>query len=133
MHKPMDKDTVLAALAALAHASRLDIFRRLVEYRPAGLPAGRIGALLGIGPTNLSFHLNHLRGAGLIVCRRKGRSLIYTARTEAIDALTDFLRENCCTASASDAAVCPPPGKRKRRRPARPRPGRTANRRRRRP
>lgn len=131
MHKPMDKPAVLAALAALANASRLDVFRRLVEYRPDGLPAGRIGALLKIGPTNLSFHLNHLRNAGLIASRRKGRSLIYTARTEAIDALTDFLRKNCCTASASDAAVCPPPGKRKRRRPARPRPGRTANRRRR--
>jgi DNA-binding transcriptional ArsR family regulator len=130
----MDKDAVLTALAALAHASRLDIFRRLVEYRPAGLPAGRIGALLRIGPTNLSFHLHNLRAAGLIVSRRKGRSLIYTACTEAIDALTDFLRENCCTASATADAVGPPPRKRKRRRtPARRGAGRAAKRHRRRP
>ena len=95
----MDKNAVISALASLTHEARLDIFRKLVEYRPDGLPAGRIGELLGINPTNLSYHLNQLRHAGLIESRRQGRSLIYTARTETIDELMDYLRENCCTAS----------------------------------
>lgn len=105
----MEKSDVIAALTALAHESRLDVFRKLVEYRPDGLSAGRISELLAINPTNLSFHLNQLKNAGLIAARRDGRSLIYTARTEVIDLLTDFLRENCCTAADGDDPSCLPP------------------------
>ena len=101
----MEKAAVIAALAALAQETRLDIFRKLVEYRPDGLPAGRIAELLDIYPTNLSFHLSHLRNAGLVTCRRQGRSLIYTARTEVLDTVTDYLRENCCTAGPSSNAA----------------------------
>ena len=110
----MDKNAVISALASLTHEVRLDIFRKLVEYRPDGLPAGRIGQLLDINPTNLSYHLNQLRNAGLIESRRKGRSLIYTARTEIIDELMDYLRENCCTASVLGDAGFPAAGQKRR-------------------
>lgn len=102
----MREGEVIDVLAALAHETRLRIFRMLVEYRPVGLAAGRVGEILGIGPANLSFHLNHLKKAGLVTARRDGRSIIYRAEVDVLDDLTGFLRENCCTAvdGADEAA-----------------------------
>lgn len=93
----MEKDRVIAALAALAQETRLDIFRTLVEYRPAGLPAGRIGELLGLPGATLSFHLSQLKQADLVRVERQGRSLIYSADTDAVDRLAAYLQENCCS------------------------------------
>ena len=38
----MEKTDALAALAALAQETRLDVFRLLVQAGPDGLPAGQI-------------------------------------------------------------------------------------------
>ncbi|MGF1592357.1 MAG: ArsR/SmtB family transcription factor [Kiloniellaceae bacterium] len=101
----MEKENALAGLAALAQETRLDIFRLLVEYGPAGLPAGDVGARLDLPPATLSFHLKELRRAGLISCRRAGRSLIYAADFAAMGALVAYLTENCC-----GGRCAPPPG-----------------------
>ena len=95
----MDKTAAVDALAALAQETRLDIFRTLVEYQPAGLPAGRIGEMLALPGATLSFHLNQLKQAGLISSVREGRSLIYSANTDAVDELALFLQEDCCSKS----------------------------------
>ncbi|HLI13722.1 MAG TPA: metalloregulator ArsR/SmtB family transcription factor [Alphaproteobacteria bacterium] len=92
----MEKIAALAALAGLAHETRLDIFRLLVEAGPAGLPAGALGESLGLAPATLSFHLSHMRHAGLVDCRRDGRSLIYAADFACMSALVAYLTENCC-------------------------------------
>ncbi|EQD29512.1 transcriptional regulator, ArsR family protein, partial [mine drainage metagenome] len=42
----MEKTDALAALAALAQETRLDVFRLLVQAGPDGLPAGQIAELL---------------------------------------------------------------------------------------
>ena len=55
----MKKEKAIAALAALAQESRLDVFRMRVQSGPDGLPAGEIGAKLGVPSPTLSFHLNH--------------------------------------------------------------------------
>ena len=99
----MEKSDVLAALVALAHESRLDIFRLLMQAGQRGLPAGQIGERLGLPATTLSFHLNHLKHAGLVTFRREGRSLIYTAAYPVMNALLGYLTENCCK---GDAASC---------------------------
>ena len=101
----MDRTSALAALAALAQESRLDIFRLLVEAGPVGLPAGRIGERLGLPPATLSFHLNQLRHAGLISFRRESRSLIYAAEYERMNALLGYLTENCCRGDATACAI----------------------------
>jgi len=93
----MEKTAAIEALAALAQETRLDIFRTLVEYRPAGLPAGKVGELLGLPGATLSFHLSQLKQAGLIDSTREGRSLIYSANTGAVDELAQFLQEDCCS------------------------------------
>ena len=56
----METKDVLTALAALAHETRLAIFRLLVETGPEGLPVGKIGERLGTAPATLSFHLKEL-------------------------------------------------------------------------
>ena len=92
----MEKIAIVAGLAALAQESRLDIFRLLVKSGPAGLPAGEIAAHLGLPGATLSFHLKELRQAGLVTCRRAGRSLIYAADFAAMGGLVAYLTENCC-------------------------------------
>ena len=95
----MEKSDAVDALAALAQDTRLDIFRTLVEYQPAGLPAGKIGEMLELPGATLSFHLNQLKQAGLITSIREGRSLIYSANTDVVDELTQYLQEDCCSKS----------------------------------
>ena len=90
----------LGSLSALAHETRLRVFRALVARGPEGLPAGRIAQRLELPGPTLSFHLAQLKGAGLVACRRDGRSLIYSADFEAMRALVDYLTENCCREGA---------------------------------
>src|SRR5208282_4948349 len=105
----MEKKRTLAALAALAQETRLDIFRLLVRTGPPGLPAGAIGEELQLAGATLSFHLKELRQAGLIHPRRDGRMLIYVADFAAMNALLAFLGENCCRDDPSGArADCAP-------------------------
>lgn len=92
----MEKQAAIAALAALAQDTRLDIFRLLVRAEPEGCAAGQIGERLGLPSPTLSFHLTQLKQAGLIGCRRDGRSLIYRASIPAMSGLLAYLTENCC-------------------------------------
>ncbi len=95
----MEENAALAALAALAQEARLRAFRLLVEAGPDGLPAGQIAAELHLAPNTLSFHLSHLRSAGLVDSRRAGRSRIYAANFAAMRALVGYLSDNCCLRS----------------------------------
>lgn len=99
----MEKTDALAAPAALAQESRLDVFRLLVQAGSDGMPAGQIGDRLGLPSATLSFHLNHLKQSGLVKCRRESRALIYTAEYPAMNALLAYLTENCCQ---GDPAAC---------------------------
>ena len=103
----MDQINAVAKLGALAQENRLAIFRLLVEAGPAGLPAGAIGERLGLPGPTLSFHLSQLKQAGLVACRREGRSLIYAADFPAMNALVGFLTENCCRGSSCAPAAQP--------------------------
>lgn len=93
----MEIEAALAALSALAQEARLKAFRLLVTAGPAGLPAGRIAEDLAVPANTLSFHLAHLKNAGLVTCRREGRSLIYAADYGRMRALLGYLTENCCS------------------------------------
>lgn len=101
----MEKIDALAALAALAQESRLDVFRLLVQTGIDGMPAGQIGERLGLPSATLSFHLNQLKQAGLVTFRREGRSLIYAAEYPAMNALLEYLTENCCRGDPTGCGV----------------------------
>jgi DNA-binding transcriptional ArsR family regulator len=100
----MESELAISRLAALAHPTRLDLFRRLVRQGPAGEPAGGIAAALGVPNPTLSFHLAALARAGLVAARREGRSVRYAADYRAIEALVGYLTENCC----AETGCCPP-------------------------
>ncbi len=89
------------ALRALAHDTRLAVFRFLVPRGPEGAPAGRIGRALGVPPNSLSFHLSRLVRAGLVRARRNGRQILYAVDYEAVGALFDFLTDECCREAPS--------------------------------
>jgi DNA-binding transcriptional ArsR family regulator len=98
-------EEVVDALAALAQPSRLELFRVLVRRGPAGLAAGQIAARLGIPATTLSFHLAQLSRAGLLRSRRDGRSIVYAADYERMNALLEFLGQNCCQETGCDVTT----------------------------
>ncbi len=106
----MDQKHAIAALAALAQETRLELFRLLVTCGPQGLPAGVIAERLGVQPSSLSFHLAQLTHAGLITQRRLSRQLIYSAGYSAMNALLAYLTENCCGRDAVGAPLCDPAG-----------------------
>ena len=92
----METTQAIEALGALAHESRLAIFRLLVQAGPGGLAAGVIGEKLELPPATLSFHLAHLARSGLASSRQDGRFVIYSADFENMNALVEFLTDNCC-------------------------------------
>lgn len=96
----METKQAIDALGALAQASRLSIFRLLVEAGTEGLAAGVIGERLDLPPNTLSFHLAHLVRAGLARSRQQGRFVIYSADYKRINDLVAYLTENCCAGSA---------------------------------
>src|ERR1700735_3974190 len=109
----MKKPDAVAALAALAQDSRLDVFRLLVEAGPQGLPAGSVAGALKLAPNTLTFHFDRLRDAGLVTVRRDGRSMIYAARVDTMNGLLAFLTENCCQGAPASCAPmeCKPTSK----------------------
>src|ERR1700674_601988 len=106
----MEKPEAVAALAALAQDNRLDVFRLLVQAGPEGMPAGGVAAALDLAPNTLTFHFDRLREAGLVTVRRDGRSMIYAAQFDVMNALLGYLTENCCQGRADRCApvACKP-------------------------
>jgi ArsR family transcriptional regulator, arsenate/arsenite/antimonite-responsive transcriptional repressor len=98
--------SVLKALAALAQAQRLRIYRVLVQAGRSGLQPGGLASMLDLPPSSLSFHLKELLHAQLISVEQQGRSLIYRADYAQMKGLLAFLSENCCAADPDEAGCC---------------------------
>ena len=112
----MDTDSAILSLAALAQATRLDVFRLLVNHEPDGLPAGDLARSLAVPHNTLSSHLSILSRAGLVKGERHSRSIIYRADLGRLGELMLFLLKDCCGANAelcaplvADLAPCCPP------------------------
>lgn len=91
-----DAITAVRALSALAHESRLGVFRLLIQQGPEGLPAGVIADHLGLQRPVASFHLRQLSQAGLVQSWREGRSVFYVPDYKNMGGLMAYLNENCC-------------------------------------
>ena len=100
----MVRSEAVTALAALAQETRLDILQLLVTAGSEGLNAGDIACRVQMPPNGLSFHLDRLQRAGLVGSRRRGRSIIYAARFDAIDLLVSYLTTNCCNDEGTTSA-----------------------------
>ncbi len=101
----MQTETALTLLSALAQEARLAIFRLLIEQGPDGLSVGAIRDRLGLANATLSFHLKELTQAGLIHRRPAGRHIYYAPDIDSMNALIDYLTENCCRNQASPCAT----------------------------
>jgi len=92
----MEEKQALTCLSAIAHETRLAIFRLLVQQGPDGMPAGEIALRLSVPPPTLSFHLKELERAGLIQATRQQRQIIYATEYAGMRALIDFIMRDCC-------------------------------------
>ena len=92
----MDEDLAVKALAALAQASRLRVFRAIVGAGPEGLQPGQLSLALDVQANTLSFHLTALHHAGLVGVHREGRFLRYSADMAVMQSLVEFLTAHCC-------------------------------------
>ena len=104
----MDAKQVIAALGALAHETRLAVYRLLVQRGPDGLSAGTIADALAVPPSSLTFHLQQLTHAGLITQRRLSRQLIYATDFAVMNQVMGYLTENCCGGATACAPLCCP-------------------------
>ncbi|MBR8066371.1 helix-turn-helix transcriptional regulator [Burkholderia ambifaria] len=105
----METNQTIAALSALAHESRLAVFRALVQAGPSGLAAGQIATLLDVPPSSLSFHLKELAHAQLVTSRQESRFVFYCANFATMNGLVGYLTENCCGGNpCTPASACSP-------------------------
>lgn len=106
MAPPLDTKAATTLMAALAHESRLAVFRLLIQAGPQGRAASKISDELGVPPSSLSFHLKELSHAGLLTTRQEGRFIYYAANFDQMNELMAFLTANCCGGNP-----CTPVGK----------------------
>src|SRR6201997_2356101 len=83
--------------SAMGTEPRLRIMQLLLTAHPDGLVVGEIQTELEIPNSTLSHHLEKLKTEGLIEVQREGTFLRYTANTEALQELLQFLYAECCT------------------------------------
>ncbi len=83
--------------AAIGAEPRLRIVRLLLSAHPDGLIVGDIQEELEIPASTLSHHLEKLKNEDLVRVRRDRQFLWYTANTEALQELMQFLYAECCT------------------------------------
>lgn len=92
----MDQDKAIDSFAALAHPTRLAVFRLLISRAPDGVPALTIADQLDAKPSTLSGHLGILKRAGLLTSVRHQREIRYAANIVAINQMIGFLLSDCC-------------------------------------
>jgi ArsR family transcriptional regulator len=83
--------------SAMGTETRLRIMQLLLKAHPEGLVVNEIQAELGIPNSTLSHHLDKLKNEDLVNVRRESTFLRYTANTEALQELLQFLYAECCT------------------------------------
>jgi DNA-binding transcriptional ArsR family regulator len=87
-------DSHVAALKALAHAGRLELFFHLVRAKGEVTP-GELQEALEIPAPTLSHQLDQLWRAGLLNRRREERHIYYTVHAPAVGELIRLLTA-CC-------------------------------------
>jgi ArsR family transcriptional regulator len=83
--------------SAMGTEARLRIMQLLLSAHPEGLVVGEIQEELDIPNSTLSHHLDKLRNEGLVQVKRESTFLRYTAHTDALQELLQFLYAECCT------------------------------------
>ena len=90
-----DHDAI-EALSALAHPTRLRVFKLMVQAGAQGVPAGDIARQIGVPVTTMSTHLGILSRAGLAAPRRESRTVFYALDCDGTRDLFAYLLADCC-------------------------------------
>lgn len=83
--------------SAMGAEPRLRIMQLLLSAHPDGMVVGDIQQELDIPNSTLSHHLDKLKSEDLVSVRRDSTFLHYTANTDALQELLQFLYAECCT------------------------------------
>jgi len=83
--------------SAMGTEPRLRIMQLLLSAHPDGMVVNEIQNELDIPNSTLSHHLDKLRNEDLVLVQRESTFLRYTANTEALQAVLQFLYAECCT------------------------------------
>jgi len=96
--KPSEQVAKFADMfSAMGTEARLRIMQLLLSAHPDGLVVSEIQEELDIPNSTLSHHLDKLRNEGLVRVQRESTFLRYTADTDALQELLQFLYAECCT------------------------------------
>lgn len=106
---PMDNNSAVAALSALAFETRLEAVQMLATVGAGGLPAGELARRLGVQQNTLSDHLKALARAGIIERERQSRLIIYRAKEKAIRELIELLGSSCLAPEPDQREEIPSP------------------------
>ena len=91
-----------STFAALGSEQRLEVLRVLVRAGPEGLAIGELGARTGVTGSTLTHHMKILATADLVKQVKDGRRIICIgAAYERMQALSDYLLQECCADSAN--------------------------------
>ena len=100
----MQTETVAACLESLGNPTRLTLYRELVKAGGSGLAVGELQTRLAIPASTLSHHVAHLVRTELVSQEREGRVLRCRARFNTMQAVLQFLLEECC--AEENGACC---------------------------
>ncbi|WP_412507249.1 ArsR/SmtB family transcription factor [Roseovarius sp. SYSU LYC5161] len=100
----MQNEEASQGFAAMGSEARLDVLRCLVRAGPDGLTIGAIQTRTGIAPSTLAHHLKFLTAAGLVAQQKQGRSVINRADFDRLEALADFILNECCADETREVA-----------------------------
>ncbi|MGI4732233.1 MAG: ArsR/SmtB family transcription factor [Janthinobacterium lividum] len=83
----------MQVMSALAQATRLKVYRRLVDELPNGMAAGEIAREVEMSPNGMTSHFTILAAAGLVSSEKTGRTVLYSAETRPVEELSAFLAD----------------------------------------
>jgi ArsR family transcriptional regulator, arsenate/arsenite/antimonite-responsive transcriptional repressor len=83
--------------SAMGTEARLRIMQLLLAAHPEGLVVSEIQEELDIPNSTLSHHLDKLKSEDLVNVKRESTFLRYTANTDALQEVLQFLYVECCT------------------------------------
>lgn len=86
----LDIDKHLSIYKVLSDRTRFEIIKMIVEQESYGQ---EIAKKLGITTATVSYHMDYLMGASLIITKRKSRRLYYSINKEQINNSIDFLKK----------------------------------------
>lgn len=97
----IDSKIIAAVLSALAHPSRVDIFKCLLAHHPRALSAGFLSEKVSLAPSTLSHHLREMEKGGVIVRSAVGHRTVTSLDLSRLTEIMGALMQVCCSVDQS--------------------------------